>query len=237
MKTYYQPVESGNSYATFCASFGPEMRSTYNSTNPYPLFPLCNCSTLDINSESFSCPLRYKKKLSKERLLDYLRKKQNTDFPYMYPEENSLNNKYRSLYFQDFNRTRNVSERLFVFKRHEDRELAIMENFFGNSHTQFSRHTFRVPLDLEVVGLVSIYDETGNISVSYLLEEVAIDEIDYVAQYIWEVNVFNTNYTLMPTNRKHWREFFGCHSTTALPLFTVLGILLYTIIVVVAISK
>lgn len=237
VQTYYQPKESGNSYVTFCASYGPEKRSTYNSTEPYPLFPVCNCTILDSGMQYYSHQSCYEKKLLKERLNHYIEKNLNKrdDFPYMFPEDNSLNNKYRSLYFRDKNETLQIEERLFVFKRYSDRELAVMDYFFASS-SEF-RQTLRVPLDMEVVGLVSIYDKKGNISISYLLEEVAIDEINYVAQYIWEANVLNSNYSLMPTNRKHWREFFGCYSTTALPLFTVLGILLYTIIVVVAISK
>src|SRR5699024_7401314 len=115
MRTYYQSKDSGNSHVTFCNRFGPEMRTTYNSTNPYPLYPLCNCSILEANSEHFVCEPRYKKKLIEELLKYYERiSMSRIDFPYMYPEDNSLNNKYRSLYFQNYNASRNISERLFV---------------------------------------------------------------------------------------------------------------------------
>ncbi|KAH9397117.1 hypothetical protein TYRP_003423 [Tyrophagus putrescentiae] len=233
MRTYYQPKESQNVYVTICNRFGPEMRPFYNLTNPYPLFPICNCSILKPFTEIIECGPQYTARILPERLKKYQEADQ-FQFPFILPEGDSLNNKYRSMYFQNFNVSRNQTERLFVFKRHEVRELTVTENFF-NDELEQRKVSYKTPIDMEVVGLVSIYDDAGNITVSYLLEEVAIDEINYIAQYIWEVDVFTSNYSLFPRHRRHWREFFGCHSTTALPLFTVLLLLLYTIIVVVAI--
>lgn len=232
VRTYYQPIESGEIGATICAYYGPEMRVRYSLADPFPLYPVAGCCKTtkhNYNNCTEDYPL--------EQQLQYLKEYNNGSrrFPKNVPDSDSLNNKYRSYYFHEAPICESCFLRqstLYMFKRNSRREVVTMTNSTNMRFTEALNRAGLYPINYEVVGLVG----SGNAS-RYLLEEVVISEINYITQYMWQAKLNGSNGTIQLSNRVHWRQFFGCHTSTGLVAIPMLLLILGTLFVLVAMCK